>query len=393
MPWHISFSDSVNGILLASNMRRTYCFVTHDGGHTWDSTSRAGASSSETRFHSFWAVEPGFALLPDRNGDFVIENDTLRFRPGVDNRTFDMQWSSWQVGSRLVSRYKNSQLAPTVLFEKSEDNWQTAAQVDTIFSAPGSTHDALIEDSSHYWLDYWLNSQLPNRLYYTSDHGDSWTDVSPLDSAECPYCQWTPVRAGAAIVVRSPYSYFVTTNHGETWYNDSTFGTRLFSFAAPSSTQFWAAVGKGSPGVNYALPYSGFADTLAYSSDAGRTWKFDSRTFIGDTLVELFWLDTRHGWLTSWRDSTLYVYRYEAPSDAVPSETSTGQLPPFPNPAIKVVSFNGRLLRSARVLTVTGEEMPLTIVDDDTIDVHAYPAGTYFLFDPKLGGSVKFIVR
>jgi hypothetical protein len=94
------------------------------------------------------------------------------------------------------------------------------------------------------------------------------------------------------------------------------------------------------------------------------------------------WPDAQHGYITAWRDSTLFVYRFVADEGVV--ENAHTEIPPtqlYPNPATNNLTITSSIgAGTIHLYNILGREVMTGMLSADgqaTLDVSHLPRGIY----------------
>jgi hypothetical protein len=238
---------------------------------------------------------------------------------------------------------------------------------------PTMIHDVVYLDTSEFWA-----SDSRGWMEHTTNSGFSWS-VLPILNSRIKWCDLSEIaptsdRARLYVLFVAPsaptdtaaYPDFAsTTNGGLTWRIDSSLhGARMYRLAPQSPDKLWAFVGQGqyNGSADLSQPYHFLhADSLFYSPDGGLSWSKDSTTFIGDTLVEMVWPDSNHGYIVAWRDRSMLVYRYVPNGVGAVASTRVPQpagLHILSSPVTDVLSFEAECtgIATVRIYDVLGHE-------------------------------------
>ncbi len=99
-------------------------------------------------------------------------------------------------------------------------------------------------------------------------------------------------------------------------------------------------------------------------------------------MVEMNWLDARHGWISTLSNSQ-FIWYYDA--DGVASvQTSIvgikyGTIRVYPNPATNIIYTDGTD-PALQIYDPLGRQYPVTMTGDG-IDISRLSSGVYFLYD------------
>ncbi len=134
---------------------------------------------------------------------------------------------------------------------------------------------------------------------------------------------------------------------------------------------------------------------LYHSIDKGAIWSADSETFYGDTVLGMYWLNARQGWIASYAHSYRlgHIWYYD-PSSGVTAPTSANKtespVSVYPNPAATSFrTFYSHSKRHLRILDALGR----TVLDrsssssSEPIDVSQFSNGVYEILISQAGAE------
>ncbi len=344
LPRDFAFSDSLHGVLFCDWYSTEVAFVTSDGGAHWIEKARKNLWWSKEFADMMVSPAPGIAVVSNRDGDIVFDHDSIFFR-GFNDGLFEffgqLQYStttSLRFGSPLPGF---SDPNKAVLYQSS-DGWKTNTMLGLPLECSGG-YSALIIDSTEVWCNVWTG-HAPITTFHTKDRAQTWQPVVLIDSALCPTCSSFNFVRG---IDRNSFYLFngldgtdclITHDDGVTWKRDTFFNGRVGRLSAVRSSEdkpiLWALAGNCYYYTNLLNdPKNYRAYTVSSSTDEGLHWSTDSTTFAKDTLLEMHWVDERHGFIASWRDSVGYIYRFVPEGESVASEPFTTTPAIYPNPA------------------------------------------------------------
>jgi hypothetical protein len=194
--------------------------------------------------------------------------------------------------------------------------------------------------------------------------------------------------------------FLETTNGGTTWRVDSSIGgARLYDLCSPAPEKLWAFV--GIIPAYYVVHFNDFFGTnaLFYSPNDGKTWFEDSTA--GDSLTFMRWPDAQHGYITAWRDSTLFIYRFVSNAGVVSEQLATIPAQLYPNPATTNLNITSSIGTSTiHLYDVLGREALSSILSNgqSTLDVSRLPRGIYSVVLERKGellpaGKVAIVAK
>jgi hypothetical protein len=385
-PVDIAFSDSDYGLIIVDSGYYSGTVRTTDGGLTWQLNSlRENGQSGElfqrssyhcfdlpTREDAYFFREGSYALISHDSGfNWKLNNydnnvpPMVGYTDGCNTRIFS-NGTGFDFVSLDTSLHQDRDTVFNIMRTNDYGFSFLPVPIQTGQSLNGhKTRDQVFLDTLEFWV-----SDVRGWMKHTTDGGYSWSVLPVIDSLSM-YCNMTEIiptsdRERLYVLFNAPLApadttaypdFAATTNGGLTWRIDSSLhGARMDRLASQSPDKLWAFVGHGQYGGNVSLlhPYKPvqYCDSLFYSPDGGLSWSKDSTTFIGDTLVEMVWPDSNHGYIVAWRDTTMLVYRW-VPNGAgavAPARTER----PFdfsiqPNPASGAVTIQLGGTRTAKV--------------------------------------------
>ena len=365
-PSEVAFQNSDTGLILARHSEIfAVSFLTHDGGKTFDTNlSTADNFGNKNYYRSLYGLKEGFL--------FVSHGRTLFSLNGKD-------WRS-QIANELQGGVVNVQQplsvdSIVVILSRKDTNYALIS-LDSGFSydslAPNqpaySVVDGSIADSKTILLSE--STTFNDFLAHLSDTG--WVYTEPADTNGA--LKWTilePIVKGAGRghffvlggkidsshgVYGRTNDYYETFDGGVTWQaHASVAAGRVVRLANPEPNFIVVTVGHS--------PYSWlksidlntdrqagipekFIDSIFMSTDGGQTWTKDGESFAGDTIVDMWWVSSKLGYVLSYRDSATYLSRYDAASAAVVDHSMRLKLPDIkinPNPVSSHFTFTNLL--------------------------------------------------
>ncbi len=193
--------------------------------------------------------------------------------------------------------------------------------------------------------------------------------------------------------------YLETTDDGVSWNTVSSVASgRVFRVENPGQDTLWAAVGRVPYGRRQSCNIRqyhepayhgvalGFVDSIFFSSDGGKSWAKDGKTFAGDTICAMQWLTPRNGYVLTQRDGNTYLYHFIGSPDSIKSNVSSSL----------ITSNNDKILvspnPSSNIIEVFHSFGTLSILDPlgrsyevkrsgNTLDVSGLPLGVYYVSD------------
>ncbi len=420
-----SFIDTLNGICLTD---KGLISSTSNGGKRWNLDTTIGEFTGvKLNLNSIECTAPhyGFFYSAEQNLSISPSGTSIEPFPNFN----EVNWGAYltlaekmydtSYGFRfveLVSTESANQYNDSVLLIVTHDGWQSSSEYGSPYIInPDTTYAELhnqpfniayIVDSNNVWAakganDVWTGTKTINEakiVLHTSNGGATWRSFDAFDSVHYqPEVQDFFANSATHEVFSlcsdsSVVDYAYSSDDGATWRLDSTFGPHLWRMANPASGILWAMIGQSGPGWTAAdveifppgdiqgAP-NDYCRKLGYSSDNGMTWAIDSTTFIDDSLEEIHFLDTRHGWIASWSNDSLFMWYYNAEENSVVNtelQISSG-ISIFPNPAtnkIQISSAEGDI----SILDPLGRNYPVKQTGN-ALDISSLPSGVYFIRD------------
>jgi len=423
-PIDFAFADSLHGILLCNRLKslsgNLVCFATSDGGKSWELTSVS--PRADVIFDYYWTLngfqspKPGFGsiALDEFADELTIQSDTFVYYPTTKTyplRTSAEKMYSPEEGCRFVCKYDtNGNLVNESFLRVTHDGWRSFDSAGRFLDAVAL--DATILDSDNIWAPAYT------KIFHY--YGGSWHTLYPEDISH--YTGWAHIECGMTraegkdevyalgVGVDSKTDFDYSDNGGTTWERHSKFGRRIYSLAATSPGTVWCFVGNAPPTGFWDL-YSElklshhFADTIYYSTDHGNSWLEDSTTFSGAAMMQMHWVDPRHGFVSTLEFAdTCFMYRYEAPGAAgvrVP-QANEPRLRILTSPVLQQLSFsssNAEGPSTVRVFDLLGRTRVLEHRANSSaqaihVDVQTLPPGYYVLsFSDKVGTSTQGFIK
>ncbi len=396
----MAFSDAEHGVLiLDSSWNGLASLATADGGTNWRFTR--GLPFMPLSFHTVNMPNStdvydlsGTASYVSRDGGNTWTENHLAMLP-----------SSAPASSRFFSNGVGRAIAYGGL-SNGLTIWSCSDSAKYFYDVQSydglsidSFADAIFLDTMEFWASY--NG---GEMLHTTDGGYNWARISVMPSIDTLHTfSWiasTPDRQRFYVSIGIDYKplysvhdtlvaipgvvsdFAETTDDGATWRIDSSIGScGIYQLSSPAKNKLWAFV--GSVPTSYARfhPSYGFADSLFYSPDDGRRWYEDSTTFVGDTLHEMCWPDSMHGYIAASRNDTLLVYRFVPnPADVGPTRPVPQTISITPNPACAMVTIISSERGRVHLLNLLGSDvLDATILPNRTLtlDVSHLPRGMY----------------
>jgi hypothetical protein len=425
-----NFKDSLFG--LARFYTPDSIVSTSDGGHTWVSdTSTGNQPVNKLYLNSMecWGFQSGifFGGGPGEVTDVLSSGSIIMVTPpaGGDNGIgaylpIAEHMIDSADGYRLVQEQDEQlQLVDTVIFLATHNSWQTSVTYGSPYAWSGpqdpnitsnNFFSGIVIDSSETW------TADINTILHTTTAGETWDSILPIDTTRYKP-QWKDFFIDTVtneVYAEAQYSivdFAYSSDYGQTWRLDSTFGQKLWRMAVPAPGIIWAMLGNGGKTGNIGIapievsPPTNFqpaelSNKVAYSIDTGKTWYIDSNTFAGDTLLEMHFIDARHGWIAGYANGSSHIWYYDADASIVTTSVQSGTsganspyLLVYPDPAQTTITITGATLANGSTLALTVFD-PLgrryfCPQENAILDIASLPSGIYFVNDGYVSG--KFV--
>jgi len=419
IPEAMAFSDSSFGVVLADS---TNGQTSKNLGlfRIFEESNEYSLLSLPDTFVTYFYGMPSHGLsFPTRkdvylttlNGSGFISHDT-----GNSWSVAQLEKNGFVYGSRIFGNgvgfilYDNGNGASQVY--ETTDSAQTFLQLPHDELIPININDFVCIDTEEFW------ACTKNKIFQTTNKGFHWSSPNLLDTVSKPAGINYITEAEPDRLYLTFYNGLIwdhgsnlpdslsmpdfaeTTDDGITWRLDSSLGdARIYWLSSPAKNIVWAMVGSTDHGTSVLDdpgPDASYADSLFYSSDDGHTW-FKDVTFVGDTLAQMCWPDSRHGYITAVRDSTLLVYRFLPNSSGVslpehPRSVDTI----YPNPAVDRFTIRSNESNAyVHLLDILGRDVLSRIVPASgtlTLDVSHLPRGIYAVM-AEVGGQMLPVGR
>ena len=355
VPVDFAFSDSLHGVLLCNRLDSaafSACFLTSDGGRSWQLTSTENSEIPMIN-GGYWngndalqSTSPGNASFDqDIYWEIAIHAGEFSVHPSI-HRPHTIDFPGYCVGQKMVDSLQGYRLlsmidrygcAGSSFLVSTHDCWQTYDSVGLHF--PECTQNVTIVDSGNIWIP-----QVTNILHY---HRGVCDTLYPEDLRFYPRWYYIKLPLTTAEALDEVYALgghgplntnYLTTdfdyssNGGLTWKTYDHFTGRVWQLSPTAPATVWAvATSNNWQAMNYDRfgyyhDYHLFGDTLYYSSDHGTTWIEDSTTLSEAEVMQMHWVDPRHGFISTLEFAdTCYMYRYEAPPVAGVASTVQAQ--------------------------------------------------------------------
>ncbi len=373
----ICFIDSVYGLMfIDSGTLATRVYRTIDGGTSW-----ALWGSTDSGFHMFSGGAHPLQMLSKRDiyytgtaSDFWASNDS--------GRTFRYTQCPWNSATTAAAMFRPTARKCIVGYQNpSLQVYETrdsgiSFQFQSSSASTNSVSDAVFFDSS-----FWMAALHQKTILRTRDGGLTWDTV--LNTPQISFYNEVVASSDRSYIYVTgglyngkgySASFFESTDTGNTWQADSSiYGNRIARMASPAPYKLWALVRTG---------LQSEADSLFYSSDDGKTWAKDSINFIGKSLLDIVWPDSRHGYLWGQSEDTVFVYRYVIDQARVSETGSNRQQSTFscyPNPTTNVLHIES-FVDTILILDPLGRSYEVKR-NGKTLDVSGLPLGVYYVSD------------
>ena len=414
-----NFVDSLNGLCVSDG---GYICSTSNGGRSWSLDTNLGNYSIQK--DNLNALE----CVASHRGFFHGIEENLAIIPGYDSFSFPPELNEVNYGAyftlaekmydtaygfrlvELLSPYDARQFNDSLLIIVTHDGWASSTQYGIGYLlSPDTTYANLhsrpmtagsIVDSNDIWTSAVWKDVPYNQVIHTSNGGATWETLSILGN------RTSSSQVKDLIVhpkIREVYyfgnfnavDFAYSSDYGVSWRIDSSFGNRLWRLANPAPGILWGIISAGGIPVWESQPTdtkngpafaNEYASKLAYSSDNGETWSIDSTTFINDSLLEMHWLDGRHGWIATWSHDSLWMWYYDADGSSCVQQSCNTYFPPmvYPDPSTGTVLLNYPGMRDeVEVFDVIGREVlraPVPLSGGPiTLDIRSLTPGPYFI--------------
>jgi hypothetical protein len=409
-------------VLIDTNARRPYVrFRTINGGTSWqqvqvDSTLIfPNADNILSLYDPFVVLPDGEVKVEDSRGFWTSKDEGFTwYRESIqpvqlDFTQFGLRFFSEEFGITTIQGFRGfspgDSMSVYQLKDVGKDSGNEALERSSIFIGKQTFRGARFVDSLRGCA--WLDTVNYHEFLWTTDGGVTWDQRTAIRDTH-RYATFLTGPPDADKILYLVYggpdsstgtAFAVTTDAGFNWRNDSSIGgQRIFKMESPVPSMLWAFVGHSLPyDINLASPFrhGTYADSLFFSSDHGTTWYKDAKSFVGDTMVDMFWADSAHGYILSMRDRSTYISRWvpDNSSVAMNSKPAPESLKILDSPVgetlsiastledieeLTIVDLLGRTLRSYR--QHFGQRIDL--------DATTLPAGCYVLRAQSRRGSL-----
>jgi photosystem II stability/assembly factor-like uncharacterized protein len=325
-PVSVVFADERDGFLVAfPTFHKANYYKTSDGGISWQNV---GQTFQNVNFPI------GFSNLSmsfDSSG-FIIAESLSGSALSLDT---GFTWSSppftaaGRESAALLDKDNPSHIlvlggdffngsSPQLLV--SHDTGNTFKPYGQIAASLKTTHSACIQDSTNVWFTASdPRHDIREELYHTLDGGQNWKQIFPADTSLTGNFLFNVVKGadkntvylaggmGKLQILGQNYDFFFTTDNGTTWSGRS--GKKgnflwpgYYLLCNPKGSELWSVLDD-----QY---------TVIYSPDNGLHWQYDSVTFHNDSIVNMIWQDSMHGYILAYQDSTIHLYTYSQANSA-----------------------------------------------------------------------------
>ncbi len=398
----------VSGYSTADKSPIFHLFRTSDGGATWKELildtfkmkydSRFTVSAPTRR--DIFVNSPDYSFLDNTGDYFLVSTDSgvtwsrRNFGPGPrmeDCRMFTAAMG-YAYNNADVTIYKTEDSART---------WSKPISYQWVSATPPVWSDSerglfLLYDSTT-GVSNW--NTMDGGLDWNYNHQAIDTETTLIAAPDAGtllyYTPYDPALGWQQI--RSPYSYYRSTDLGATWEGKQQFAGRVLSAAAIGDAVFFGI----SDGDTLTMSHP--ASVFAMSHD-GVNWNLDSTSAQGLNIHSIVFTDSAHGWAigndphTAYQDSTVaYLLKYiGAPLLGVRQEAVVERpsIEFSPNPATSVVHFRiggtESVLRADAIdMLGMDRECPLRFANgvSGDVDISALPPGAYLLRLRMVSGS------
>ncbi|MFI5264117.1 MAG: T9SS type A sorting domain-containing protein, partial [Candidatus Kapaibacterium sp.] len=210
----------------------------------------------------------------------------------------------------------------TAFTESSLDTGNTFQLISNPFAiGKDPFQGAFMHDSMNIWALITDSVSSSTSCLHTTDGGLHWSRSFPADTTEGKNLIYSGQFFGNedlgsfyirnSQLVDSNYRHelswidlLFTTNGGTTWQADSSNHRRLPFATSSGKNKLWGFIGIRDNHYRY------LCDTLAYSPNNGKNWYYDSESIKGDSVVFMTWKDSTHGYIISYKDSTITFAKY-----------------------------------------------------------------------------------
>ncbi len=335
----LDFSDPNHGMIVGDDNDETdfalfdpgtqktcRVYYTSDGGVTW--SKHAAANLVLNDMQGFRFLTPNFAAGFNTVGTVYTTDQGSHWNVIWSRAPLQLFLSGKVFSQKTFYQVCNTQSRHSALVESSQDTGNSFQ----LLSAAKSTDKYLffagvMDDSLNIWALVRDSGTLNTSILRTTNGGLNWQESYPIDTTagrflihsnsyfgnEDPNAfylrNFTYVDKSHAEI--SLFDLLYTTDGGNNWEVDSSNHRRLAFATSSGKDRIWAFIGMRDFTNRY------LCDTLAYSPNNGKTWYYDTESIRGDSVVSMMWKDSTHGYILSYKDSTITFAKYIPPSNDV----------------------------------------------------------------------------
>jgi hypothetical protein len=408
------FSDAYHGMLVGDDDRdydvfdttegsTSRVYITSDGGVTW--TKHAARNSV------LWDLEGLKYITPDFAAGFYSYGTVYTTDQGfhwhfIHGRNPQYQFLSgivyspstfYELSTPNINNFYPGDSPAFV--ESSLDTGNTFQLISNTFAA-GNAHfeAAVMHDSMNIWALISDSVSSNTSCIKTTDGGLHWNRSFPTDTTDGKtlvfsnqyfgneepgsfYLRNSTVIDRSHKYVISQFDFLFTTDGGASWQADSSHHGRLPFLTSSGKNKLWGFIGTRDQHYHY------HCDTLAYSPNNGKNWYYDTESIKGDSVVFMTWKDSTHGYIISYKDSTITFAKYIPPLSEVIGKTmpylAFNLVPSITTGIIHLTSYQafsgaisvydvlGRLQMQKALVFSNGEEKDFSL--------SGLPSGMYFI--------------
>ena len=342
-----------------SRRGKTNTYTSSDGGKTWihfsdtvlvihyDSTY----SNQAITFDSKFIDAP---ILYDSSG--IIE--IIPYSAACISRDTGRNWSVWYtlpgyIETGFIHDIASSYVLRAYTYNGDWANLQMMASHDSCknyqlygkeFSVLGNMVSPCVIDSSNAWFALSKHMDPHYVLYHTTSGGENWDPVFIFDTTWIGNFYYYIVNGADKNtiylvssyndlqILGQNYDFLYTTDNGNSWSGSWTFKGHLnwnghYMLHNPRGTEVWCVLDD--------------QHTIAYTSNNGAHWMYDSITFKSDSIKDMIWRDSVHAYVLGYKDSTISLYIYVPPVNHVELSLITDNtISIYPNPITSSASIS-----------------------------------------------------
>ena len=396
-PFNVVFADNLHGFLISEGTqgyKKSNMYKTEDGGLTWQHITSA---SKNIYFDIKFADIPMFFKLPATIITEVIDGTVLSVDTGHTWVLKPLKGAGTEL-TALINDPINILVLGGTFFNASNpqilvshDTGNTFEKIGQTSSSIKTTQSACIIDSTNAWFGAMdTPKDSIESLYHTVDGGETWKQVFPVDTNLIGKFYFE-IHKGSdkntiylvnnyhLEILGKSYDFLFTTDNGLTWggkYTDNHHvlnGLLNHVLRNPRGKETWCVLDDH--------------HTIGYSTNYGINWTYDSTTFRNDSIIDMIWQDSVHGYILGYQDSIIHLYTYSqnnsvpfivnyihAPFKIIPSITSNifHLLPLEPlKGIISIHDIFGRKIFEERLNTSGNTPIEFSLSD--------YASGVYFI--------------